>query len=581
MYKFLLSILITILTPPAIQATTDLSKKLTVLFTTDVHGHFFPYDFIVGQSADGSLSRVASFVEQTRVKEGRDHVLFLDNGDILQGQPTVYYYNYIDTADTNIANKIYHFLEYDAATIGNHDVETGHKVYDRWIEDSTIPILGANVIDVSTGKPYLKPYAVFDRGGFKIAVIGLLTPAIPAWLPEKLWSGLRFDPMEETARKWVTIVKEIEHPDIIIGLFHSGHDFSKTTAGYIENASLKVARNVDGFDAVFMGHDHQIFCDNVVSPSGKIVVVLNPANNAHNVGQLNLSMASDGHILVSGEIINVDSMKPSESFTDRFKEEYEAVKTFVDTQVTEIDENISTRDAYFGPSAFMTLLHNLQLEISGADISMAAPLTFDGAINKGSLHISDMFTLYKYENTLSTLKLTGKEIKNYLEYSYSLWINTAPIGQNHLMRYASDSPTPTDNRLKNPSYNFDSAAGIDYIVDITRPARDKVIIKGFSDGRKFEPDSTYTVAINSYRAGGGGNHLTEGIGLTSDELRKRIITTTDKDLRYYLIRTLERKPKVKAVVNNNWKFVPEDDAKRLSDIDRRILFGHDSAKNQK
>lgn len=570
------------LTSTPIVRSDDSTKKATIIYTTDVHGHFFPYDFIVGKPAEGSLARVATFVDQTRAENGDENVALLDNGDILQGQPTVYYFNYIDTAGTNIVDEIYRFLKYDAATIGNHDVETGHDVYDRWIAESPIPILGANVIDKATDKPYLKPYTIIRRGGMRIAVVGLLTPAIPAWLPERFWSGLRFEPMEESAQKWINIIKEKENPDFIIGLFHSGRDYSKTTAGYIENASLEVAKHVDGFDAILIGHDHQVYCDSVKSPSGNNVIVLNPANNAHNVGKLILTKDTDGKSTAEGFIVNVDSLEPSKTFVDHFSKQQQLVKTFVETQITEIDNDISTHDSYFGPSAFMTLLHNLQLEISGADISMAAPLTFDGLIKKGPLHISDMFTLYKYENTLSTLRLSGKEIKDYLEYSYSLWTNTVDPGQdNHLIRYASDNPTPADNRLKNPSYNFDSAAGIDYTVDITRPKGEKITITGFSDGREFELDKFYTVAVNSYRAGGGGNHLTEGAGLTTEELRRRVVSSTNKDLRFYLIINLESKPLIKADVDFNWKFVPEATADMLAEKDRIILFGLDSSKNQK
>lgn len=118
-------------------------------------------------------------------------------------------------------------------------------------------------------EPYLTPYTVIERNGKKIAVLGLLTPGIPSWLPENLWSGLRFDDMTETARKWIPIIRERETPDAIIGLFHSGHDASKTTGSVVENASMKVAAEVDGLDLVLMGHDHQRFLSEVISPSGK------------------------------------------------------------------------------------------------------------------------------------------------------------------------------------------------------------------------------------------------------------------------------------------------------------------------
>lgn len=566
---------------PISAETMQNHNKVTVIYTTDVHGHFFPYNFITGQPDSGSLSRVATFIEQTRSASGNENVILLDNGDILQGQPTVYYYNFIDTVSPNIVCEIYDFLKYDAATIGNHDVETGHPVYDRWRNSTTTPILGANVIEKSSGTPYLTPYKIINRNGIKIAVIGLLTPAIPAWLPERLWSGLEFLHMKETAGKWIETVRQDENPDIIIGLFHSGSDASKTTAGYIENASLDIAREIEGFDAVLMGHDHTAVCDTVITANGHTVQVLNPANNAHNVGVLTIEGNKTDGYTVAGYLKNVDQLPPSEEFIGHFSKQFKAVKDFVEQKVTTITADISTRDAFFGPSAFMSLLHRLQLDISGADISMAAPLTFDGSIKAGDMHIADLFTLYKYENMLCTLRLTGQEIKDYLEYSYSLWTDQITDSQRHLIKFASDNPTKTDNKLKNPSYNFDSASGIDYTVDVTKPAGEKISIKGFSNGQTFHTDSIYTVAVNSYRAGGGGNHLTYGAGISPEELKHRVVSSTEKDLRYYLLQQLSDHNVISPDTERNWQFIPAKEVQMASDADRLILFSPTSSNHQK
>lgn len=559
--------------------------KITVAFTTDVHGNFFPYDFITLAPGEGSLARVSTAVDSLRAANPGG-VILLDNGDILQGQPTVYYYNFIDTVSPHIVPEIFDFMEYDAATIGNHDVETGHAVYDRVHKAMNIPWLGANVIDTLTGEPYLTPYTVIERKGKKIAVLGLLTPAIPSWLPENLWSGLRFDDMAATARKWIPIIREREHPDAIIGLFHSGHDASKTTGSVIENASMKVAAEVDGFDLVLMGHDHQRFLSEVVSPSGKKVPVVNPANNARSIGVIDFvfhdTPSGKDSLSVVPKLLDVTAVSPSKSYLARFADRLSSVSDFVERQLGTVTDTLSTRDAFFGPSAFMTLLHDLQLEISGAQISFAAPLSFDASIVAGPLRVSDMFTLYKYENMLYTLKLTGREIKDYLEMAYDLW--TAPVSDSEdsqLIRFASENPSLADNRLKNPSYNFDSAAGIDYTVDITRPRGEKITITSLSDGTPFNPDSTYTVAVNSYRANGGGDLLTLGAGIPADELSSRVVRATDKDLRYYLIKAVEKRGVISPRVETNWRFVPEKLASEAGRRSRHLLFGAGASRNQK
>ena len=377
--------------------------NLKVVSTTDVHGNFFPYNFITLSPGSGSLSRVASRLKTIRDSIGEENVILLDDGDILQGQPTAYYYNFIDTVSPHIVARMLKYLKYDTQTIGNHDVETGHAVYDRYRKDlAPIPFLGANVIDKATGKPYLQPYSVINKNGIKIVVFGLLTPAIPAWLPENLWAGLEFEDMVESAKKWVPEIIEKEKPDLLIGLFHAGHDSSRMTGEWRENASLLVAEQVPGFDIIFMGHDHQVY--NSASIPGKNVkpLILNPANNANNLAEVDVKLTiENGKVtnkVLTSQITPLNSLKPDQEFLDTFEPERKIIYDFVTEKIGTATGDFSVRDAYFGPSAFMSLLHDLQMQITGAEISFAAPLSFDALIKEGDLLMSDMFTLYKYEN---------------------------------------------------------------------------------------------------------------------------------------------------------------------------------------
>jgi len=561
-------------------------KNIKIVFTTDVHGNFFPYNYISLSPAEGGMARVKSAIDSIRMRYGRDSVILLDNGDILQGQPTVYYYNYIDTVSPHIAADIYNFMDYDAITVGNHDVETGHAVYDRVYGQVNVPVLAANVIDIKTAAPYFKPYTVIKRNGLKVAVLGLITPAIPAWLPENLWSGLRFDDMEYTARKWIPEIKRLEQPDIIVGLFHSGHDSSKKTGDYVENASVEIARNVPGFDLVLMGHDHQRYCERITNVAGDTVCVLNPSNNALAIGIADVKLSYDdtGHLIdkkIMASVEDITKHIPSSEFISRFNDCSETVTGFVKRIIGYVSGTMSTEEAFFGPSAFMTLLHKLQLKISGADISFAAPLSFHAEIKAGPLRVSDMFTLYKYENMLYTMELSGQEIKDYLEESYSLWTDQITDHQPHLINFESSSPDMNNNRLRYPSYNFDSAHGIEYTVDITKPKGEKIKILSLSSGKPFDLGAKYMVAINSYRGNGGGNLLTAGAGISPAELKQRIIRSTDKDLRYYLLKTVEADGVIETTTDDNWHFIPESVAETAAALDRVILFSPGTSDNQK
>ena len=531
---------------------------LNIIETSDVHGSYFPYDFITRKPQNGSLARLSSLVNERR-SQYKDAFMLVDNGDILQGQPIAYYYNYIDTKTEHVCASMLNYLRYDLGNMGNHDVEPGHAVYDRWVSQCKFPVLGANIIDTKTNKPYLPPYKVLEREGVKVAVLGMITPAIPSWLPEQLWSGLRFDDMETTARHWVKIIKEKEKPDIIIGLFHAGPEGNQL-GDAIENGSEIVARKVPGFDVVFMGHDHQRHCRKVVNAAGDSVLITGPSNAARCVSDVMIKVVKKNGKLVkkevSGQITELDAYPIDQAFMKTFDHQYRATLDFVSRKIGRMSSTISSKDAFFGPSAFIDLLHQLQMDLTGAEISFCAPLSPTAEIKEGDIYVSDMFNLYRYENMLYTMKLSGKEIKGFLEMSYALWTNQMKSASDHLLLL--DDSKSGFGRFKNPTFNFDSAAGIIYTVDVTKPEGSRVDIKSMADGTPFQMDKVYKVAINSYRGNGGGDLLTKGAGIPKRELKSRIVTSTEKDLRYYLMKRIEEKKQLDPKPLNQWKFIPEE-----------------------
>lgn len=548
--------------------------KLKLIETSDIHGNFFPYNFITQQDWKGSFARVHSYAQQERQTYG-DNLLLMDNGDILQGQPSAYYYNFMDTVSTHITATMMNYMGFVVGNMGNHDVEAGHAVYDRWISQCQFPVLGANIIRTSDEQPYLKPYEIIEREGVKIAVLGMITPAIPTWLPETLWKGLYFADMEQTARKWMPIIQEKEKPDIIIGLFHAGKE-ARTVAGkYREDASAEIAERIPGFDIIMMGHDHRRFCGKIANAQGDSVLLINPANNGRTVGDVEITLTLDGDKVIrksiQGKLADMDKLEPSPDFMNQFAPQYQAVEAFVSEKVGTFTETISTRPAYFGPSAFIDFIHSLQLDLTGADISFAAPLSFDAVIKEGDIHISDMFNLYKYENMLYTMELTGKEIKGFLEESYAIWTNQMKSADDHVL-LLTERKDGNGYTFTNPSFNFDSAAGIIYTVDVTKPAGQKVSIQSLANGESFDLNRTYRVALNSYRGNGGGELLTKGAGIPQDQLKDRIISATEKDLRYYMIQYIREKKTLSPQPLNQWKMIPEDWTEKAAERDARLLF---------
>ncbi|MPM84444.1 2',3'-cyclic-nucleotide 2'-phosphodiesterase/3'-nucleotidase [bioreactor metagenome] len=215
------------------------------------------------------------------------------------------------------------------------------------------------------------------------------------------------------------------------------------------------------------------------------------------------------------------------------------------------------------------MIHSLQLEYTSADISFAAPLSYNINFQAGNINFLDLMNLYPFENLLYTITLSGKEIKNYLEYSYQKWVNkvSSPEISMLIMEYDENGKV----RLKNMHFNFDSAAGIIYEVDITKGDGERVNIKSMADGTQFDMNKTYRVAVSSYRASGGGDLLTSGAGIPFEELDNRVVSRM-KDIRGLIYEKLKREGKLSSRKLNTWKFIPEQLVLEKMSIEKEELF---------
>ena len=555
----------------------DGTYRLQLFTTNDVHGRYFD-SLYVGNGTRQSLYAVSHYVDSVRKADGPENVILVDAGDCLQGDNAAYYYNYVDTVSVHLYARMANYMKYDAVAVGNHDVETGHPVYDRISRQLDMPFMAANAIRNDNGRPYFADYTIVRKNGLKVAVLGFTNPNMKNWLSEDLWKGMHFESLLPLVQQDVDKVIAKEHPHVVVVAVHSGT--GEGDGSMLESQGLDLYNTLKGVGFLVCSHDHRPV---VYSKEG--LCLINSGSHCRNIGHGVVTIEiKDGKVVskeVSADLIPVRKEAVDTVMRDMFRADYEAVKSFTVKPVGTLVRDMRTRDSYTGMSDYSNLLHTLCLSCSPAEISFAAPLTFNGYLQAGTLVYNDLFTIYPFENQLFVVEMTGKEIKDYLEYSYDTWINTVTgkAGE-HLLRI-SNEPDPRTGQKRwsfvGRAYNFDSAGGLVYTVDVTRPDGSRVEIASLSDGTPFDMSAKYNVAMTSYRASGGGAIMREGAGIDTDNIEARVVAKYPevRNILYdYLMEHGSIDPALigDPSVIGHWEFVPEKLAGRMLEKDMKLLF---------
>ena len=574
-----LRILLPLLIIAASCGTKDGEYQIHILTSNDIHGTYFDSTYVDGRTQNSMLA-ANYYVDSLRSAVGRENVILLDAGDFLQGNNAAYYYNYVETGVPHIFSRMVDYMDYDAIAWGNHDVETGHPVYDRIakeIEGYGIPFLGGNAIRNDDGKPYFPAYTILNKNNLRIAVLGYNNANIKAWLDESIWSGMHFESLLPMVQKDVDMVIAKEKPHAVIVVVHSGT--GEGDGSILESQGLDLYNSLKGVDILVCAHDHRPF----VTDNGSIAL-LNSGSHSRNLGHGILDITvKNGKVVsksVSSGLIPIRKEKADPQMRAAFQKDYEAVKAFTLKEVGELKADLNLSDAFAGMSDYLNLIHTVSLGCEPAQLSIAAPLTQRGVIKAGKLVYNDLFTLYQYENQLFVVKMSGKEVKDFLEASYDLWIRTAQRPTDHVLNIRNSPDTRTGLErwsFVNASFNFDSMAGLNYTVDVTKPAGSRISISSLADGAPFDPAATYNVAMTSYRASGGGGTM-EKIGVDTDKIDERVVKKYPeiRDMIYeYLKKNGAIDPAVigDPKVIGHWEFVPDKIASPAVARDMRLLFG--------
>lgn len=553
--------------------------QLRIMGTTDIHTHLYNYDYYKdAPTNEFGLAKTATLIKQARAeKEGKNNLLF-DNGDLIQGNPLGDYKAKVDVLEDGEMHPVFEameLLDYDAATVGNHEFNYGLDYLDEVLDDAPMPYVNANVFkDDGDDNPdndenYFKPYTIFnkkvtDNNGktqvLKVGVVGAVTPQILQWDKANLDGKVITKDIVKSVEAQIPKMKE-EGADIIIALSHSGIGDEKVVE-MEENAAYDLSL-VDGIDAIITGHNHLTFpgsftdLPGVDPDNGTIngVPVVMAGNWGNQLGVMDLTIAKEkGKWNVKNSkselraIYDKGTKTPlveaDKEILEAVKEDHEGTVNYVRQPVGETAADINSYFALVQDDPSIQIVTNAQKwyvekQVKGTPdenlpiLSAGAPFKSGRGgvsdytyIPKGTIAIKNVADLYLYPNTVSTIKIKGSDVKEWLEMS---------AGQFNQI----DENITTEQPLINPKfpvYNYDVIDGVTYEIDVTEPAKydDKgnLVDAGANriknlqyNGQPIDLEQEFLVVTNNYRATGSfpGVVNQTAVEMYPDENRQAII----------------------------------------------------------
>ncbi len=518
---------------------------LSILATSDIHGHIFPYLYGTGEYADHGLGKLAALIKKER--EQSEALLLIDNGDLIQGTPLTYYYSRFLNNQKNPMIQILNMLEYDAAVIGNHEFNYGKSILARAVSESNFPWLAANILFSSTKETYYGlPYKIKTfANGLKTAVIGVTTQYIPNWEKKQHIENLAFESAVSSLKRWVPYVQEEEKPDLMIVSYHGGFERDLSTGEQTEeqtgeNEAYRICTEVPGIDVLITGHQHRLIEGETING----VAVVQPGYNGRALAKVTVKFKKKHNDWLIDEkhsiLISAKEISPDEEAL-QIADYYESkTQKWLDTVIGEIEGDMLIEDIFearIKEHPLIEFINKVQMEAAGADISCTA-LFHEGA--PGLSHqvtMREIVSNYIYPNSLSVLKVSGKDIKDALELSAAYF---------ELKDDGEITVNPDFSFPKPQHYNYDMWEGIQYEIDVSRPKGERVIVLQYK-GQPVMENAQYKVVMNNYRAAGGG-----GYTMFKDKpVVREILTDMSELLANYF---LEKKI-VTPSLNHNWRVV--------------------------
>ncbi|MCK4260672.1 MAG: 5'-nucleotidase C-terminal domain-containing protein [Halanaerobiales bacterium] len=546
---FVLMLVLTMLVVIVLPSLATEEQIITILGTSDLHGRIYPYYYATDSNdSDAGLAKIQTLIKAERALN--PEAILVDAGDLLQD-------NLADLFNDDPVHpmiQVFNYIKYDTWTLGNHEFNYGLDFLNKNIAAFNGNVLAANIYK-EDGTRYVKPYAIFNRNGVRVAIVGLITPHIPKWEASNPdhFKGLTFvDPVEEAKK----VVKELEGKyDVLVGVFHMS-DTSEYTKTDGANA---VATACPEFSVIYTGHKHAKFDDKevngvkIIEPGqfgaalGKAEIKLSKSGDVWTIESVTTTNLETKPVDADQELLNKFASVHKASLAEANKVVGEVTADFIDRvdYITGEDKVTTIPTSQIQDTAVIDIINTVQMFYADADIASAALFNIGSNLKKGPFKKKDAAYIYKYDNTLIGVKITGKNLKAYMEWS-----------MNYYNTYKPGDITVSFNP-KVRAYNYDMFAGVTYDVDISKDAGNRVTNLKFNE-KSVQDDQVYKLAINNYRF---GTLLKEGFVKDEDKYFDSYEKYQDDGrVRDLIIRYLQEEKNgiLNPEIDNNWKIIGAD-----------------------
>ncbi len=503
--------------PPAPQAPRD-TVTLVIAATTDVHGRVFDWDYERDRPAPLGLIRAATVVDSLRrAHPGR--VVLVDAGDLIQGNPFATYFARVAPRRPHPILETMNRMGYDAAAPGNHEFNFGLEVMRRALADARFPYVSANIIDARTRRTVYPAGVLVRKAGIAVGIVGATTPGVLVWDMANVAGRVTLTGVAEAVPDAVADLRR-RGADVTLVVAHAGLDgASSYPAGAAppEN-DMGAALRAAGPDVAVIGHTHREIADSLVG----VTLVVQPRNWVQSVAVATLRLVREGRgwriVERQGRLVPLADVTPDSGLAGAMRWAHEAARGWAITPLGRSAAAMRADSARLVDTPVIDFINAVMRERSGADLSATAAFNTRGGLPEGVVTRADLAGIYPYDNTLTAVRVSGADLRAFLEHSARYWRGLGPAGP------LADSAVP--------GYNFDLLSGAEYELDLGQPVGRRVAFLRVR-GREVADTDSFTLALNNYRAQGGG-----GFAMLA---RARVVYDRGEDIRDLLGEELARR----------------------------------------